>query len=653
MTNDNDFMQVKEKEHTVNYQATLLQNDTEVHNNGRQVPTEMNYSKIYELTMKETTIESKFYLNFRHFLKTKFNKSKIQINLTAKFLNLILFFNTYCNNTSNYENNEPIDSNNEYNNEINNQSASVTSINIKDQHYLNIFNDTRHYHGSPRDKYPGAYRGRGISIGGRFYYYARHNYSRSNYLRRNHSRLNYQSKYQRFYNGNDPSRRIFSGRILKNRNSHNQKRDFYNNYQRNYKIQSGLDRYINANYKNNNQHQREFSNKSTRIMSEISINSKTICLLYYISYIIFYSIIYTIFYNYFYKIFFTINIFNNQSSYINIISHINNVIFDKNTEEIVFDSGCSSTVITNPNIIQDLIIKKTGRFTLPNGQIIQGSGTGTIKLIIHKYKINIPCVWLPEIKQNLISINDLTAKGYDLQFTKEELQIKRTNESDYQTVLAAINKTTGLYTHKLKNTHKNKKNTSIHDNLSNNNEGAINSEENNEESITTNITDKEWIMGITDRKLPDFGDTRESNNTDNEFFNLHVSTNHFSIRALKNLIKAKGLKIKVNEALMKAVKECKICKLVNHDQISHNKSTQKPPSRRLERIHSDTVGPFYIDKKKYYLTTIIDHYTKYTNIVFKEHKYLQDEVINRLKIWNNKFNNDKIAFYRADNAPEL
>lgn len=160
-------------------------------------------------------------------------------------------------------------------------------------------------------------------------------------------------------------------------------------------------------------------------------------------------------------------------------------------------------------------------------------------------------------------------------------------------------------------------------------------------------------MGITDRKLPDFGDTRESNNTDNEFFNLHVSTNHFSIRALKNLIKAKGLKIKVNEALMKAVKECKICKLVNHDQISHNKSTQKPPSRRLERIHSDTVGPFYIDKKKYYLTTIIDHYTKYTNIVFKEHKYLQDEVINRLKIWNNKFNNDKIAFYRADNAPEL
>ena len=72
MTDDNDFMQVKEKEHTVNYQATLLQNDTEVHNNGRQVPTEMNYSKIYELTMKETTIESKFYLNFRHLLKTKF-----------------------------------------------------------------------------------------------------------------------------------------------------------------------------------------------------------------------------------------------------------------------------------------------------------------------------------------------------------------------------------------------------------------------------------------------------------------------------------------------------------------------------------------------------------------------------------------------------
>lgn len=327
------------------------------------------------------------------------------------------------------------------------------------------------------------------------------------------------------------------------------------------------------------------------------------------------------------------------------------MIFQNNENSIIFDSGCTRTIVTNRNLITNLVLKRTGKFTLPDGTILEGSGTGNIILNLKHSKIIIPCIWLPQIKQNLISINDINELGYDLQFSSKELKIKTHHQSKYNEIIATMDKHTGLFTHILENTHDTKHLPEDDNQVLVKNSNLF--QDSQENFGSTNIKDKQWIMQLAQRKLPDLGDTREINNTDNPLFNLHVSTNHFSIKALKRLIKAKGLKIKTDKKLCDAVKACKICQLVNHEQISHNKTTQKPPTRVLERVHSDTMGPFYIRNNKFYLTTIIDHFSRYTNIVFKQSKDLQDEIIKRLKIWNNKFTQNKIAFYRADNAPEL
>ena len=69
--------------------------------------------------------------------------------------------------------------------------------------------------------------------------------------------------------------------------------------------------------------------------------------------------------------------------------------------------------------------------------------------------------------------------------------------------------------------------------------------------------------------------------------------------------------------------------------------------RSLQRLHIDTVGPF--------CTTVlknIDQFSSYTEIIVSDVKGIKTRIMEKLKIWNNRFNH-RITSVRSDNAAEL
>ena len=103
---------------------------------------------------------------------------------------------------------------------------------------------------------------------------------------------------------------------------------------------------------------------------------------------------------------------------------------------------------------------------------------------------------------------------------------------------------------------------------------------------------------------------------------------------------------------LQKIADCKVCLLSNAKQRSHNHHSERKASRRHERLHCDTLGPFRSENNKWYLTSVIDEHTGYIEGIITKDRKVKDLLIQRLKIWNNRFN-DKVAYFRSDNAPEF
>ncbi|KAG7660542.1 uncharacterized protein J8A68_005961 [[Candida] subhashii] len=151
---------------------------------------------------------------------------------------------------------------------------------------------------------------------------------------------------------------------------------------------------------------------------------------------------------------------------------------------------------------------------------------------------------------------------------------------------------------------------------------------------------------------------------DNSLLSLHLKYNHMALDSLKHTPEYKTCR--VTEQCLTGIRHCPICRTSNATQRPHNNMTSREATRILEKIHCDTLGPFKglsffrsRDKKlslipqKYYITNIIDEFSKYVVSIISTTKSIGKVLFEELDMLNNKFSGVRIANFRADNAPEL
>lgn len=131
----------------------------------------------------------------------------------------------------------------------------------------------------------------------------------------------------------------------------------------------------------------------------------------------------------------------------------------------------------------------------------------------------------------------------------------------------------------------------------------------------------------------------------------HKKFGHASWTNLQKLIQQGVFTYKPTQQEIDSVMDCVSCKIATSTKASH-KQVHERSKRRLERVHSDTMGPFVVRMEKFYATTLIDDYSGYTELIWTKSKSVAQELLTVMQHWNTKFP-EKISYFRADNAKEL
>ena len=77
----------------------------------------------------------------------------------------------------------------------------------------------------------------------------------------------------------------------------------------------------------------------------------------------------------------------------------------------------------------------------------------------------------------------------------------------------------------------------------------------------------------------------------NDIYNFHLMSNHMSIEKSCCYKSTRVSYFTLQKSLQK-IADCKVCLLSNAKQRSHNHHSERKASRRHERLHCDTLGPF-------------------------------------------------------------
>lgn len=302
------------------------------------------------------------------------------------------------------------------------------------------------------------------------------------------------------------------------------------------------------------------------------------------------------------------------------------------TTKIIIDSGASKTVFCTAELLDDYTTCQELMFTTASGHQVYTQGKGKFKIQLDNHTLEIDAYHLPDISINLLSVNDFCIQNAQVQF-EDDYWYTTYKGKRYQ--LGARDKQNNLYYMD------NKTQLEIKHNQPENN---IKEEINSMERIF-NLTDDDSCLGeqyIVDNTKP------------LTLYDHHLMTNHMPLHKLKQLIQQGQFLTKLNDQKsIQQIKQCKHCKMINSKKASHKHHTQRKATRRLQRIHSDLMGPFRIDLVKYYTTSVIDEYSNYATTIVSDTRSVQIAIMRELKQLNNKFPGERITNFRADNAREM
>lgn len=134
---------------------------------------------------------------------------------------------------------------------------------------------------------------------------------------------------------------------------------------------------------------------------------------------------------------------------------------------------------------------------------------------------------------------------------------------------------------------------------------------------------------------------------------FHLVCGHASLEALRSMRKLKVLSFTENPGNLESLKACRVCNETNLTAKPHKK-VHIPASRIHERVHSDTMGPILGDRnRQIYITTLIDEHTRYVELIVTDGKNFKTNLLDKLHVWNNRYPENPIRFFRSDNAAEM
>ncbi|GEQ67695.1 hypothetical protein JCM33374_g1360 [Metschnikowia sp. JCM 33374] len=133
----------------------------------------------------------------------------------------------------------------------------------------------------------------------------------------------------------------------------------------------------------------------------------------------------------------------------------------------------------------------------------------------------------------------------------------------------------------------------------------------------------------------------------------HLVCCHASLPVLRRLKKLKLISYQEGPDDQELIKGCQICIEANLVAAPHKKKHVRA-TRIHERVHSDTLGPIMSENgRPLYITTITDEFTQLLELIITENKKFKTELLDKLRVWNNRFPEYPIRFFRSDNAVEM
>lgn len=299
--------------------------------------------------------------------------------------------------------------------------------------------------------------------------------------------------------------------------------------------------------------------------------------------------------------------------------------------KIIADSGASYTVFADKELLINYQPCQEMMFTTASGHKVFSHGKGNYPIQLGNTTIEMEAYHLPDLHINLLSVNDFCKHNIEIIFDEQYWYALYNNEKH---ILGYKDTSTNLYF--------------IDSTL--NNESTINLWDQDSNSTTKHTN----IFSITDDEQTDVEQHIVDLTKPLTLYDYHILTNHMSLHKLTEFIQNGhgSATLKDKESIDK-IKNCRHCKMVRSKKVPHNNSTQRRAERRLQRIHSDLMGPFRIDGMKYYTTTLIDEFSSYTTIIVSDTRSVQIAIMREIKKWNSKFPGERIANFRADNAREM
>lgn len=331
----------------------------------------------------------------------------------------------------------------------------------------------------------------------------------------------------------------------------------------------------------------------------------------------------------------------------------------KKTNLLVYDLGATVSVVNDKTLLND--IKESNiEIATAEGETSTAYALGTLTISVNGLNAKLDGVlYLPSIQLNLISIKQFEDLCYAILISENLMFLVH---SDHEpTVIAKYSPKDDLYSgprsgNFLKKNH-NEQNQILLDTAK-----KLLGSENIflEKSLKNPMIDQGKLDPLKMNNKVERVNYVSIHNIKQEvadkymikdLYYYHLLINHLSHEKLQLLVKRGVIKPVKSTSAESAILNCQICVAAHAKLASHNHTQQRELERPLQRLHLDTAGPFTSNKTKSYLTTVIDQFSRYTEVIVSDTKAVKQSIMHRLRVWNNRFQ-FKIAEIRYDNALE-
>ncbi|XP_074379364.1 retrovirus-related Pol polyprotein from transposon TNT 1-94 isoform X2 [Apium graveolens] len=272
------------------------------------------------------------------------------------------------------------------------------------------------------------------------------------------------------------------------------------------------------------------------------------------------------------------------------------------TKRWLIDSGCTNHMTYDRELFKDLNEAIVSKVRVGNGAYIAVKGKGTVEIQCNTgLKLISDVLYVPDIDQNLLSVSQLTEKGYKVLFDDNQCVIKDAKGVDI---------------------------------------------------FKAQMKGKTFALDLTKLEQTDVHEEEAFVHKEDNTMLWHKRLGHFHHAAILFMEKnnmARGL-----PALGEEPPKCVACQYGKQSRLPFQQNSAWRATEKLQLIHTDVAGPMStpsLNGSKYYIA-FIDDYSRMCWIYFMKQKSEVADIFATFKAWVETQTSSKIIMIRSDNGTE-